>query len=133
MTSRDPSERVEREILGEFFRQAHADDRPPSFVAVARARRPVRRFARARPAVAVAVVLLLAVAVAWLTPRLAGPGAGALSEEEQLALAHELSSWRGPLDFLLETPSREILFAPPSFELTALTIPPPAIPEETSP
>lgn len=125
-------ERAQREILAEFFRQTHAGDRPPPFAGVVAAR-PVRRPALRRPAVAVAAVLLVAIAGAWLMPRLAGPGAAGLSEEEQLALAHELSSWRGPLDFLLETPGKDILFAAPSLELMTSMIPPAAGAEETQP
>ena len=116
-------ERADRERLREFFRQAHADDRPPSFSAVVESRRPVRRAALWRPAAALAAVLLAAIAVAWLMPSLSGPGAASLTEEEQLALARELSGWQGPLDFLLETPGREVLFAAPSLELDLLMIP----------
>ena len=125
---RNDEERADRKRLQEFFRQAHADDRPPSFAAVVESRRPVRRGPLWQPVAALAAVLLVAIAVAWLMPRLTGPGAAPLSEEEQLALASELSGWRGPLDFLLETPGREVLIGAPSFELDTLTIPLPAMP-----
>lgn len=65
----------------------------------------------------------MAVGVAWLVPALYSPGSGPLSESRQLALARDLSSFEAPLDFLLETPGREILYAPPSFELMEITIP----------
>ena len=135
--------------LREFFRAAHADDRVPPYRKLARVaddalrpaahdgvrRRPVAASAALwRPAIAVLAVLLVSVAAGWLIPRLSGPAP--LSAEEQLALASELSSpasWSGPLDFLLETPGREVLYAPPSFELTTLTIPPPAGAEEKQP
>ena len=125
-------ERAEKRVLREFFASVHAEDRTPAFERLARSR-PVGRAVRWRPAFAIAAVLFVAGAVAWLMPGFVGTGSETLSEEEQLALAQELSGWQGPLDFLLDTPSREVLFAPPSFELTTLTIPPPADAEEIQP
>lgn len=134
MTRRRDDSR-EDALLREFFSQVHADDRPPSFTRVARARPPAPRAGSwiPRPAVAIAAVLLVAVAAAWLVPWLPGPGSVSLSDEEQMALAVELSSWEAPLDFLLDTPGREVFVGAPSLELTALKIPPPADGEETKP
>lgn len=136
MTRHPDERRGEEARLREFFRAAHATDRVPPFARLVRASEPVTGSSRWRPVMAALAVVVVAVAVGWLMPRLAGTRSAALTEEEHLALASELSSpdsWKGPLDFLLETPSREILFAPPSFELTTLTIPPPAGIEEIEP
>ena len=113
--------------LREFFAAVHADDRAPAFERLARGPRPRRR-ASWKPAVA-AAVLVAGLSLAWLAPRLGGPG---LSEAEQMALASELSSWQAPLDFLLETPGREILSSAPAFDFQITTFPPPAE-EETRP
>ncbi|MFQ5528042.1 MAG: hypothetical protein ACE5GX_17515 [Thermoanaerobaculia bacterium] len=126
--SQEPTEERDTErLLRRFFAAVHADDRVPAFQRMARPAltASVRRSAAWRPVFAVLAVVVLAAGVAWLMPGLRGLDGASLSETEQLALAQDLSSWEAPLDFLLETPGREILYAPPSFELMETpTLPP---------
>ena len=75
----------------------------------------------------------LALAIVWWVPVLERPS-GELSPADQLALGRELSRWRGPLDFLLETPGSATLDSVPSFELMTFAIPSaPADEEEERP
>lgn len=105
-------------VLRRFFAAVHADDRVPSFRDMTNPSALVRGLpALWRPAVAVVAVVLMAIGISWLLPALREPRPDSLSEPEQLALAEGLSSFETPLDFLLETPGREFLYAPASFEL----------------
>lgn len=133
----------ERRRLRRFFAEVHAHDRPPAFSRLVRTQpaAPVRigRPALLRPALAALAVLLLALGVVWWVPGLRdGGGAGdagsltaSLSDADQLALARELSSLETPLDFLLDTPGREIFHGSPSFEL--MHLPPLETSEEAQP
>ena len=119
----------EDERLREFFRRVHADDRVPSFAEIARpgAERPAPS---RRPALAAAAaVLVAALALVWWVPR-AADRATDLTDEEQLALAVELSAFEGPLDFLLDTPGREVVYQPPRLGASAFEMPLPAAGEE---
>lgn len=125
------------ERLRAFFREAHADDRPPPFRRLARATAapPRPRIGRWRSALAATAVAAIALGIGWWATQPVGDDAP-LSEADQIALARELSSWDAPLDFLLETPGSELLTAPPSFELLDLALPPdvePADSGETTP
>ena len=103
-------------LLRRFFTEVHADDRAPSFREMAHPSH-LAPSAVWRPAFAVLAVVLMAAGIAWVVPALRGSGSDSLSEAQQFALAQALSSFETPLDFLLETPGRELLYAPPSFEL----------------
>jgi hypothetical protein len=104
-----PRDVQDQERLKEFFRLVHQDPAPPFETLVCRQSDSKvlgwRLAVTAAAAVAMVVITLLVLAL----PSSDGP---ALGDREALALAGSISTWEGPLDFLLETPAHEIFDAP---------------------
>ena len=112
----------ERQLLQEALSEAHRStgERTPPFEllwsrAAARAEEPRRARStarRARFAFAVAAALALTMALVLWT----GGRRGAGDFDRAMTVAAEVGAWRAPLDFLLDTPGREWLEAPPSWD-----------------
>jgi len=103
------------ERIRDLFEAAHAADRPPAFDRLwTRAGRRQRRLLHLVP---VATALLLVLAFGWLVVSSIGQGEIELSEADAQALAESLSTWRGPTDFLLDTPGSEYFFSIPVLEV----------------
>ncbi len=99
----------ERERLEKFFRQVHQDPAPPFEILLSRPGEAKVLGWRWAGAVAAAVVMVVITLFVLELPSSDRP---TLGEREALALASSISTWEGPLDFLLETPAREIFEAP---------------------
>lgn len=118
----------ERELRS-FFEAVHRQQAPPPFRSLWRERRP-RRSGRRALIPRLAVAGTLAAVMIWALLRTPGgpeePATGDAALE--VVAAGTLTGWRGPLDFLLRTPGRELLESTPAFSVEL-----PPMPTETAP
>ncbi len=115
------TERDDRRLCA-FFRDLHEKiDLPvPPYASVAH---PGRSARPARFSATLARVLILALVAGVLLLVVRGHATRAPGGDEATRLASQLSHWKAPTDFLLETPGIEYLQSPPTFGVGTEALP----------